>query len=93
MDTKFHIECVYITNHKLKSYFNPFSITAYPALGVVGGLAPFPATFGPRRGYALDELAAHQKDPHKETNNSSHSKMLSHLACMCLDCGRISQSE
>lgn len=27
MDTKFHVECVYVTNHKLKSYFNPQSCT------------------------------------------------------------------
>lgn len=63
MDTRFHVECVYITNHKLKSYFNPFSTTAYPALGVVGGPGTLPGYFWAKAGLRPGRVSSSSKGP------------------------------
>lgn len=46
---------------------SPFSIIAYPALGVVGGLQPIPAVLAGWVGYALDKSPVQHGETHINT--------------------------
>lgn len=81
MDTKFHVECVYITNLKLKIIFQSFFYHCLSCTQGRGWAGTLPGYFWAKAGFHPGRVSSSSTDPHKETNNnSSHSKMLSHLA-------------